>query len=79
MKLVEEGQTFETLTKDVEVQKDKVTGFLTVETLTRVIDINIILAGKKFRDTVQENRKSNILPLISKLIISSKNLELLRI
>jgi len=54
---IEEGQTFETLTKDVEVQKDKVTGFLTVETLTRVIDINIILAGKKFRDTVQENRK----------------------
>jgi len=33
-----------------------------VETLTRVIDINIILAGKKFRDTVQENRKSKTAP-----------------
>jgi hypothetical protein len=54
---IEEGQTFESLTKDVDVQKDKVTGFLTVETLTKVIDINIILAGKKFRETVQENRR----------------------
>ena len=57
--LVEESKSFEDLVKDVEVKKDSVTGFLTVESVTKIVDICIILAGRKFRDTVHENRKSN--------------------
>ena len=56
---VEESKSFEDLVKDVEAKKDATTGFLTVETVTKIVDICIILAGRKFRDTVHENRKSN--------------------
>jgi len=56
-KRLEESKSFEDLVKDVEVKKDSVTGFLTVESVTKIVDICIILAGRKFRDTVHENRK----------------------
>jgi len=56
-KKLEDSKSFEDLVKGVEVKKDSVTGFLTVESVTKIVDICIILAGRKFRDTVHENRK----------------------
>jgi len=55
-KNTESEEDVEVLKKNLKVEKDKM-GFLTVETLTAIVEICTIVAGKKFRESIQEARK----------------------
>lgn len=56
--LAEKEETFESLVKGIKVNKDETTGVLTVETITGIVEACITLAGRKFSETVKENRRS---------------------
>lgn len=52
----EENASLETLVKNVAIKKEA-TGFLKAETVTKLVDVCVILAGRKFQGTVRENRQ----------------------